>query len=124
MTDEKTYNVRVFAGQYDKWNNKVKMFSLKDKLKNCFYQSYTTKDLWEGYAIANPYFEQVLFGRNYMPTMSYLKEKIAKDKVVIFPISSTIYLDEVKNYLDMGFTVWFMKAKEFRDFKKDYEKEM
>ena len=123
MTEEKTYNVYAFIGQYD-YHGKVHEFSLKNKIKDCFYQHYTTKDLWEGNALNNPFFEKVYWGNSFDTTMVYLKDKIAEGKTVIFPVSSVIYLDEVKNYLDMGFTVWFMKAKDFRDFKKDYKEVM
>lgn len=122
MAEEKTYNVYAFIGKYD-WHGKLHKSSLKDIIKTRFYQ-YTTKDLWEGNALDNPHFEKIYWGNSFDTTMVYLKDKIAEGKTVIFPVSSVIYLDEVKNYLDMGFTVWFMKARDFSNFKKDYKEVM
>lgn len=126
MAEEKTYNVYAFTGYtvYTFRRTRFNEISLEEGLKPISYHGYTTKDLWEGYVIRHSSFEKVYWGNGFATTLPYLKDKIAEGKTVIFPVSSAVYLDEVKNYLAMGFTVWFMKAKEFRDFKKDYKKVM
>ena len=48
------------------------------------------------------------------------RKQIELNKLVVFPISNTDFMDKVKNYLELGFTVWFMKAKDYKQFKKDY----
>lgn len=51
--------------------------------------------------------------------MTELEDMIAEDKVVIFPISSCYYTDEVKRYLDLGFKPLFVRVKDFRKIKKE-----
>ena len=48
------------------------------------------------------------------------RKQIELNKLAVFPISNDEFMDKVKNYLELGFTVWFMRAKDYRQFKKDY----
>jgi hypothetical protein len=54
--------------------------------------------------------------------MAEVEGMITKDKVVIFPISSCYYTDEVKRYLDLGFTPYFVRVKDFKEIKKEMYK--
>lgn len=51
--------------------------------------------------------------------MAELEDMITEDKVVIFPISSCFYTDEVKRYLDLGFKPLFVRVKDFKKIKKE-----
>lgn len=96
--------------------------SFLEVLKDSNYRGYTTKDFFNEHFLSNACIEAVYYGRNYKPNMVYIKEKIEKDKLVLFPVSSNVYMDEVLRYLELGFTVWFMQAKEYNQFKIDYAK--
>ena len=93
-------------------------------LKNTNYRCYTTKDFFNKHFLSNACIEAVYYGNNYRPNMVYIKEKIVRDKLVIIPVSSTVYMDEVLHYLELGFIVWFMQAKEYKQFKKEYAMSM
>lgn len=55
-------------------------------------------------------------------SMADIEKMVVNDKVVIFPISSCYYTDEVKRYLDLGFKPLFVKVKDFKEIKKDLYK--
>lgn len=52
-------------------------------------------------------------------SMAEIEKMVIEDKVVIFPISSCYYTDEVKRYLDLGFKPYFVKVTDFREIKKE-----
>lgn len=51
--------------------------------------------------------------------MAEVEEMVVGDKVVIFPISSCYYTDEVKRYLDLRFKPYFVRMTDFRKIKKE-----
>lgn len=51
-----------------------------------------------------------------------IEKMIVNDKVVIFPISSCYYTDEVKRYLDLGFKPLFVRVKDFKEIKEELYK--
>lgn len=55
-------------------------------------------------------------------SMADIEKMIVNDKVVIFPISSLYYTDEVKRYLDLGFKPYFVRMKDFKEIKKELYK--
>lgn len=55
-------------------------------------------------------------------SMAEIEKMIVNDKVVIFPISSCYYTDEVKRYLDLGFNPLFVRVKDFKEIKKELYK--
>lgn len=55
-------------------------------------------------------------------SMADIEDMIAEDKVVIFPISSCYYTDEVKRFLDLGFKPLFVKVKDFKEIKEELYK--
>lgn len=55
-------------------------------------------------------------------SMAEIEKMIVDDKVVIFPISSCYYTDEVKRYLDLGFKPLFVRAKDFKEIKEELYK--
>ena len=116
MTEYTCYEVKGFY----KYRYELTEQSFLEVLKKTSYRAYTTKDFFNRRFLSNACIEVVYYGNNYKPNMVYIKEKIAKDKLVIFPVSSVIFMDEVLRYLELGFTVWFMRAKEYSQFKKDY----
>jgi hypothetical protein len=120
MTEYTCYEVKGF---YKYHSFEVVEHNLLEVLKKTNYRAYTTKDFFNRVFIGNTYFEVVYCGDN-LPNMAYIKEKIAKDKLVIFPVSSVVYMDEIFRYLELGFTVWFMRAKDYKQFKKDYAMSM
>lgn len=52
-------------------------------------------------------------------SMPEIENMVVNDKVVIFPISSCYYTDEVKRYLDLGFKPLFVRVKDFKEIKKE-----
>lgn len=66
----------------------------------------------------------IKFVEKYLTPYKYtciteIEDMITEDKVVIFPISSCYYTDEVKRYLDLGFTPYFVRMKDFKEIKKE-----
>lgn len=116
MTEYTCYEVKGF---YKYHSFEVVEHNLLEVLKKTNYRAYTTKDFFNRAFLSTACIE-VVYCNDNLPTMAYIKEKIAKDKLVIFPVSSVIFMDDVFRYLELGFTVWFMRAKEFNQFKKDY----
>lgn len=55
-------------------------------------------------------------------SMTEIEKMIVNDKVVIFPISSCYYTDEVKRYLDLGFKPLFVRVKDFKEIKEELYK--
>lgn len=55
-------------------------------------------------------------------SMVEIEKMIVNAKVVIFPISSCYYTDEVKRYLDLGFKPYFVRMKDFKEIKKELYK--
>ncbi|MBO5376025.1 MAG: hypothetical protein J6A52_04160 [Bacilli bacterium] len=55
-------------------------------------------------------------------SMVEIEKMIVNDKVVIFPISSCYYTDEVKRYLDLGFKPYFVRTMDFKEIKKELYK--
>ena len=116
MTEYTCYEVKGFY--------KYHSYELTDKsflevLKSSSYNSYTTKDFFNRGFLSEACIE-VVYYNDSLPTMVDIQKKILNEKLVIFPVSSVIFMDEVLRYLELGFTVWFMKAKDYKQFKKDY----
>jgi hypothetical protein len=120
MTEYTCYEVKGFYNR----GYEVIEHNLLEVLKKTNYRAYTTKDFFNRRFLSSACIETVYYGNNYKPNMVYIQEKIARDKLVIFPVSSVIFMDEVFRYLEMGFIVWFMKAKDYKQFKKDYAMSM
>ena len=116
------YNCYEVNGFYMYPSYELSDRSFLEVLKDSNYRGHTTKDFFNRHFLRNACIEAVYYGNNYKPNMVYIKEKIEKDKLVLFPVSRVIYMDEVLRYLELGFTVWFMQAKEYKQFKKDYTK--
>ena len=117
MTEYTCYEVKGFY-KYHSYELTEKSFL--EVLKKSSYGNSTTKDFFNRQFLSEACIEVVYYGNNYKPNMVYIQEKIARDKLVIFPVSKIVYMDEVLHYLELGFTVWFMRAKEYSQFKKDY----
>lgn len=108
-----------FKGVIGRVDNGFFEMSLQERIKD--FERYMS--IREFFNNRFNYFERVTFGNGFAPDMTYIKAKIEKDRLAIYPATETIKLSEVKKFLDSGFNVLFMKAKDFKDFKKDYEKE-
>lgn len=52
-------------------------------------------------------------------TIADLRREVA-DGVTIFPINKATTMDTIKNYVNLGLKVKFMRDREFKQFKKEY----
>lgn len=110
--EEKTFFILDFEGisGYVHGDYITKKMSLSAFLKNkSHYYVPDTKRLYES--------EARFHGKEVT-----LKDihKMIEEGSAIFPINVSTDTDLVKNYLDLGLKVYFMRDKEFRRFKKDY----
>lgn len=86
------------------------------------YKLNVTKNFFD-----NPRPRPITFIKNVLDfykdvSMIEIEKMIVNDKVVIFPISSCFYTDEVKRYLDLGFKPYFVRMKDFKEIKKELYK--
>lgn len=111
---ERTFVIFKFHGivRNNGRKTEVREMSLKTCLDSVFntYWDDTTKRLFErnGFCFDSEEF-----------TLSELTEKIGKG-LAVFPVSTTQDIEEVKRYIDIGLSPVFMKATDFRAFKKVY----
>ena len=112
---ERTFNTYRFKGitQYT-WNGKARFLplTLKECLDSVFNTSYddTTEKLFKRRGFI---FEGVEL------TVDQLREKIAEG-LVVFSVSKTQRISEVKSYIEKGFDPVFMRASDFKTFLKAY----
>ena len=111
---ERTFTIFKFQGivRNNGRKTEVREMSLADCLKRVFntYWDDTTKKLFEHNGFC--------FDSEGL-TLSELTEKIGKG-LAVFPVSTTQNIEEVKRYIDIGLSPVFMKATDFRAFKKVY----
>ena len=86
------------------------------KLKETFYKKLsgkTTKDLF--------YYDGGLYNKTNIveKTIDEIIQLVI-GKAVIFPIDARYKITLVESYIESGFTVYFMRSKDFSDFKKIY----
>lgn len=113
---EKVYNTYTFSGVWQ-WKSKgqeLKAMSLKECFQTVFSTSYDN-DMKQFFETRNFHFD--------MREMSLedIRENVEKG-FVFFPFSSTVRKNEVMQYMDAGFNVLFMRAKDFNAMKKEYIK--
>ena len=109
---EKTFFIFDFEGisGYVHGEYRTKEMSLSAFLKDkSHYYVPDTKRLYESEATFN--------GKEV--TLNDI-HKMIEEGSAIFPINVSTDTDLVRNYLDLGLKVYFMRDKEFRRFKKDY----
>lgn len=86
------------------------------KLKETFYKKLsgnTTKDLF--------YYDGDI--TNKTVTVEKTIDEIIQlviGKAVVFPIDARYKIAQVKSYIESGFTIYFMRSKDFSNFKKIY----
>ena len=116
MTEENkmTYQLMSFEGLggyvWGEW--RTKKISLADYLKQNRFYCNTTKDFFE--------MKDTQFNSKWL-TIEEIEKAIEK-KIVIFPINSSTYVNEIENYISLGFSVRFMKDRDFHKMKKEYAK--
>ena len=109
------FEVFSFSGlwQYKSTVRKLKTMSLKE----CFEKVFSTssdRNMKQFFANNNFHFDM------RRVTIDDIFRWIGQ-KTVIFPFSVTVEKQEVMNYINMGFTVMFMKSAEFKKMKKAHE---
>ena len=109
------FEVFSFAGLWQyKWaGRELETMSLKE----CFAKVFSTcldRNMKQFFANNNFHFDM-------RRVTIYDIVRLIEQKTVFFPISVTVEKEEVINYINMGFTVMFMKPAEFKKMKKAYE---
>lgn len=109
------FEVYSFSGlwQYKCTGRELKTMSLKECFTTVFDTSFD-RNMKQFFANNNFHFDM------RRVTIDDIFRWI-EQKTVIFPFSVTVEKQEVINYIDMGFTVMFMKPAEFKKMKKAYK---
>ena len=113
MAEKTYYTVISFygTGGYVNGEYRDKKEKLSDVLeRSSRFSCHTTKDFHNR--------SDTVFDAGLM-SMEDIKKGVAEG-LAIFPINVSTDIADVKNYLDLGLTVKFMRDKEFKRFKKDY----
>lgn len=89
------------------------------KLKKSFIGNYdtyrkgwTVKELFDGMELHDYTMEE--------KTLDDIREDIAENKAVYFPVTVTMYAQDISNYNKLGFTCYLVKAADFKTIKADY----
>ena len=106
----KTFIVWTFCGLYTSCN--IKEMSLGECITKYVIERFSTKEFF--------------FNRKYaFRAKAYDAEELTAEigkGLAVFPVSKNQNMDEVKRYIDIGLFPVFMKAGDFREFRKIYGK--
>lgn len=103
------------------------MYTVFTSKKKIIFSYYKARSIWSyGYEekALNTAKEIFFCEKNdFTPEEKSIEEihKMIAEGFAFFPINEGTRASEIKNYMEMGFNVAFLRAGDFKKFKKDYK---